>query len=82
MIFLINLLIIFVALFPKINIISVGTSSAGIRVEDFLLALICALLFVFSKYNRKNKAVDEDFLQLKKYFIYILLCLLFLLFMA
>lgn len=68
MIFLINLLIIFVALFPKINIISVGTSSAGIRVEDFLLALICALLFVFSKYNRKNKAVDKDFLQLKKIF--------------
>lgn len=68
MIFLINLLIICVALFPKINIVSVGTSSAGIRIEDFLLALICALMFIFSKYNKKSKKIDENFLLVKKIF--------------
>lgn len=68
MIFLINLLIVCIALFPKINIISIGTSSAGIRVEDFLLALICALMFIFSKYNKLNKKVDKNFLQVRKLF--------------
>ena len=49
---LIGLLIICIAIFPKINIISVGTGSAGIRIEDFLIAIICFIFFGFYKYKK------------------------------
>lgn len=42
--FLVYLLLAFIALFPKVSIISVGGSSAGIRLEDFLIAVVIFLL--------------------------------------
>ena len=71
--FLIYLLIICISMLPKINLISVGTSSAGIRIEDFLLAVICLFLFVYSKKNQMSKYYSDDFRKLKKiFYIYLL----------
>ena len=66
---LIGLLIICIAIFPKINIISVGTGSAGIRIEDFLIAIICMIFFGFSKYKKNENNKNYVLKKLNEYFL-------------
>lgn len=74
--FLVYLLLVFIALFPKISIISVGGSSAGIRAEDFLIAIIFFLII----YGVRRSSVRPNIIQLKKiekiFFTYIILSLI------
>lgn len=71
--FLVYLLLAFIALLPKISIISVGGSSAGIRVEDFLIVIVAFLLI----YGLRRSSININVNLLKKiekiFFTYIIL---------
>lgn len=44
---------IFLVVFPKINIISVSGQSAGLRIDDLLIAFMCVFIFFISFINGK-----------------------------
>lgn len=44
---------VFLVVFPKINLISVPGQSAGLRVDDLLIALLCILVFFMALINAK-----------------------------
>lgn len=71
--FLVYLLLAFIALFPKVSIISVGGSSAGIRFEDFLIAIVIFLLI----YGLRKRPINVETKLLKKiekiFFTYVVL---------
>lgn len=71
--FLVYLLLAFIAIFPKVSIISIGGSSAGIRFEDFLIAIVVFLLI----YGLRRSSVNFNTDLLKKiekiFFTYIIL---------
>lgn len=71
--FLVYLLLAFIALFPKVSIISVGGSSAGIRLEDFLIAVVIFLL-VYGLSRCSIKANTTILKKIEKIFsIYVIL---------
>lgn len=74
--FLVYLLLVFIALFPKVSIISIGGSSTGIRAEDFLIAIVFFLII----YGVRRSSVRPNKIQLKKiekiFFTYIILSLI------
>ena len=70
--FLVYLLLAFIALFPKVSIISIGGSSTGIRAEDFLIAIVFFLIIYGVRRSsvRPNKILKKIE---KIFFTYIIL---------
>lgn len=62
MVLLIYILLICISFLPKLNVINIGGSTTGIRIEDFLILLILIfLIFYFIKNNKKiqNKEINK-----------------------
>lgn len=73
----INFLLICITILPKINIIDVGTNSAGIRIEDLLIALYILLdIASMIKTRRTNiKSIKMEKV-IKIFFIFVAIVLL------
>ena len=70
MVFLIYILLICICFLPKLNIINIGESTTGIRIEDFIIFLILIfLIFYFIKNNKKNQNEEIKKIQFV-FFIY------------
>lgn len=59
-----NLLLIVIIFFPKINLISISGSSAGIRIEDFLIVvwLFLSLRYNFLKKDKRTSTLCKIYL--------------------
>lgn len=69
-----NILLICIAILPKINIISVIKNATGIRIEDLLIAIYILLEIVTTIRNRKIKNTSKDFAKILKAFSIYFLC--------
>lgn len=68
---LVNILIFVVCLFPKINIISIGDSMTGIRIEDIFILVICSLFFTYAVKNKMTFSSKSMNLIVKTFILYI-----------
>lgn len=70
---LIAILMIIVAIFPKVDIINIHGMSTGIRLEDFLIAILMILIIIFyKKLNFKNNHLKK----ISNYFLlYFIICI-------
>ena len=75
--YLTYLLLLSICIFPKINIISVSGSTAGIRIEDLLIAIFVVLYIVSNTKNGKIKIRSKKTYNIFKIFaIYIFICII------
>ncbi len=70
-----NILLLCITILPKINLIKVGGSSTGIRIEDILI-LIYIVLEIMSRFKNGKKINCKKLNKIKKIFsVYIMICI-------
>lgn len=70
-----NILLLCITILPKINLIKVGGSSTGIRIEDILI-LIYIMLEIMSRFKNGKKINCKKLNKIKKIFsVYIMICI-------
>ena len=71
------LLLVFLAFVPKINLISFSMTTAGVRIDDFIV-LILFLMFLMSIFTKRSiKIESEKFKKTRKFIIiYLAVCLI------
>lgn len=70
-------LLVFLAFIPKINLISFSMTTAGIRIDDFIV-LFLFLMYVLSIFTKRSIKIElEKFKKIRKYIIiYLVICLI------
>lgn len=75
MIIYIDILLMCIAILPKINIISVGENTTGIRLEDILIAIYIFFEVISIIKNNKKSSCKKLNKITRMFFVYIILCL-------
>lgn len=63
------IVLIFIAIMPKINIISISGNGAGIRVEDIILALLAVYYIIVIFINKTKKIESNELKNISKIFM-------------